>query len=617
MDISLFARSDTAGMSIPPINSQRLPGPATSVNAALHEGGSVTSHLLTQTRDVLYPNMTNVSCPVQNTRVLPQPPQYEMAHSTQLNNVGQYMGQQVDQRSRPEGILRQQDSNTTNTISFMNELRNTIPGSMQNEVIGGAPPWVSQLFEGLDIRFNQIEAHLITQNSRWQSVSDTLRLQNDRMTNIETKVSEIGSLKQSVAQLQITTDCQDRDISEANRKIREYDSSIQTYSDMCDDIRSDKRLQDAEIADLRAQVNVLQGDNDSMKIKLSEAESTITDLQCRSMRDNLIFTGIKEPEYIPDQPEDTELSLREFLSAEMDIFIQLPFHRVHRLGNYEKSNDGPRPIIAKFERFKDREYVRHKAPKTLKGKPFGVREQFPKIVEDRRKLLYPEMKRARANENNKVRLVRDRLFVNGFEYEPPEKPPEPQNRENDSFRDSQHRRNGTQYRWDNTRYQPRRGPSRPPYKDKSRYQYESRVFQRSDQGNRGSSRPSGGQTFQSPALDFSLPTSNRYETLSSDNDPERTENRKHKASSPLDADQTFKKHREHQRLDAETSLNNSYIEMAETNTPQSESLTQDSEPPTPTPPPLSSELMNETNTSISVAINESRDSANEQTITEA
>ena len=57
--------------------------------------------------------------------------------------------------------------------------------------------------------------------------------------------------------------------------------------------------------------------------------------------------------------------------------------------------------------------------------------------------------------------------------------------------------------------------------------------------------------------------------------------------------------------------------MAETNTPQSEPLTQDSEPSTPTPPPLSSELMNETNTSISVAINESRDSANEQTITEA
>lgn len=83
---------------------------------------------------------------------------------------------------------------------------------------------MSQLFEGLDTRLNPTKTHLITRNTRWQSVSDTLRLQNDRMTNIETQVSEIGILKQSVARLQITTDCQDRVISDANRKVHEYDS---------------------------------------------------------------------------------------------------------------------------------------------------------------------------------------------------------------------------------------------------------------------------------------------------------------------------------------------------------------------------------------------------------
>ena len=83
---------------------------------------------------------------------------------------------------------------------------------------------MSQLFEGLDTRLNPTKTHLITRNTRLQSVSDTLRLQNDRMTNIETQVSEIGILKQSVARLQITTDCQDRVISDANRKVREYDS---------------------------------------------------------------------------------------------------------------------------------------------------------------------------------------------------------------------------------------------------------------------------------------------------------------------------------------------------------------------------------------------------------
>ena len=170
----------------------------------------------------------------------------------------------------------------------MNETYSTMTGPIYSESSAGAPPWVSQLFEGLDIRLNQIEAHLINQNTRWQSMSYTLRIQNERMTNIETQMSEISSLKQNMTRMQITMDCQDRDVSEISRKVREYDSSIQTYSDMCDDMQSDKRLQDAEFADLKAQVDQLQLDNDDMKTKLSKAENTIGDLQCRSMRDNLI-----------------------------------------------------------------------------------------------------------------------------------------------------------------------------------------------------------------------------------------------------------------------------------------------------------------------------------------
>lgn len=82
--------------------------------------------------------MPNMTYTVQNLCVLCQPPQYSLADSTQLNNVGQYMGQQVGQRSRPEAILPQQNSNTTNST---NELRHIIPEPTQNRVIG-VPPCV-------------------------------------------------------------------------------------------------------------------------------------------------------------------------------------------------------------------------------------------------------------------------------------------------------------------------------------------------------------------------------------------------------------------------------------------------------------------------------------------
>ena len=102
----------------------------------------------------------------------------------------------------------------------------------------------------------------------------------------------------------------------------------------------------------------------------------------------------------------------------MNIEPNISFHRVHRLGYNQRYSDYPRKIVAKFEHFKDRELVRLAAPKTLRGKYHGVREQFPKVVEDKRKLLYPEMKRAKADKTNKVRLVRDKLFVKNIKIKP-------------------------------------------------------------------------------------------------------------------------------------------------------------------------------------------------------
>ena len=40
-------------------------------------------------------------------------------------------------------------------------------------------------------------------------------------------------------------------------------------------------------------------------------------------------------------------------------------------------------------------------------------EQFPREVEERRRLLYPLYNKAKSNPNNAVKLIRDKLYVNG------------------------------------------------------------------------------------------------------------------------------------------------------------------------------------------------------------
>lgn len=60
-------------------------------------------------------------------------------------------------------------------------------------------------------------------------------------------------------------------------------------------------------------------------------KETILDLQSRSMRDNLIFPGIKE------QPQDNpEQAIKEFMQSSLklphDTVHNKTFHRVHRIG---------------------------------------------------------------------------------------------------------------------------------------------------------------------------------------------------------------------------------------------------------------------------------------------
>ena len=153
-------------------------------------------------------------------------------------------------------------------------------------------------------------------------------------------------------------------------------------------------------------------------------EEKVVDLQWRSMRQNLIFTGISEPELPVGEYEDVCYTLRRFLREQMHFDRDIEIERVHRLGRPRYNQRYPRPIIAKFQRYRDKEEIRLAAPKRLYRTHYGVREQFPSEIEEKRKELYPIAKEFRQNRNNVVRLVRDKLYVNGKEVLADQRAPE-------------------------------------------------------------------------------------------------------------------------------------------------------------------------------------------------
>ena len=150
-------------------------------------------------------------------------------------------------------------------------------------------------------------------------------------------------------------------------------------------------------------------------------------------------------------------------------------------------------------------------------------------------MLYPVAKEARQNKENKVRLVRDRLFINNKEV----------NVETDRASEWQRPRNAKK---------PPRTPWQNPTDDNSSRRVD-RVFYR---GRGTKTQHSQRTSYAKKLVDFNIPLSNPFSPLAGYNDESRQSSksisRKHPATSPLDDAHILKKHREDSNSDTNSEM---------------------------------------------------------------
>ena len=177
----------------------------------------------------------------------------------------------------------------------------------------------------------------------------------------------------------------------------------------------------AEVTDLKEEMKQRKRTEEKNETRIGELEEsnkrlqeTVVDLKARSMRDNLLFHNIEESD--EENCAEVIYSLLEEKLDMPDARQNIKIDRAHRVGRKRDSRRKPRAIVAKFNFFPDREKIRRNARK-LKGTRIGISEQFPEEIEKVRQKLYPEMRRAKA-EKQRVRLVRDKLFINNVEFIP-------------------------------------------------------------------------------------------------------------------------------------------------------------------------------------------------------
>ncbi|CAG2197849.1 unnamed protein product [Mytilus edulis] len=241
---------------------------------------------------------------------------------------------------------------------------------------------ILMILERIDMRQQKLEDKL----SKIDEMSDSLSQICNKITDIETSILNLVKRNSLI-----------------EKSVEDIGGLLDTVVERCTSNKKEIENMKRRNTEIERQI-----ENDNLKENFKQIEHSLLDLRCRSMKNNLIFSGLGF-----QQNENCEEKLRRFMHNELGIEFHVELGNVHRFG--KPGLNGTKPIVARFLYRKELEAVLRNTNK-LKGKSFGVNEQFPEEIETRRKKLYPVLKKARQ-EGKQVKLVRDKLFINGKQYQ--------------------------------------------------------------------------------------------------------------------------------------------------------------------------------------------------------
>ena len=161
-----------------------------------------------------------------------------------------------------------------------------IPSGLYN----GIPPWAVNPCQQL----NTIQLTMENQNNRWQYVENHIAEQNQKMIKMESQLSDIANIKREMSSACTNILGIQTEMKTIKTKMSDYDNTIQQYSDMCDDLTTSNSKVDSRVNLMMNRLQTLQDKQQDINQKQQETCEKLTDIHWRSMRDNLIFSGIPE-----------------------------------------------------------------------------------------------------------------------------------------------------------------------------------------------------------------------------------------------------------------------------------------------------------------------------------
>ena len=210
-----------------------------------------------------------------------------------------------------------------------------------------------------------------------------------------------------------TLDYLEKKVSSFENELKSLKLSVSDHLKKIDEkvLKADERVDTLEFS-----LGVVIDELSQLKKQKSTMQDELLYVQSQSMRNNLIFSNLTEPEQ--ETPIQCETLLKSLITDKLKmaqaIVDEIKFERVHRIGHKQDDADYPRKIVAKFCNAKDRELVRKQAAQ-LHGTKYYISEQFPREIAARRKNLLPKLKAAKKD-GKKAWLSYDALYIDGHPF---------------------------------------------------------------------------------------------------------------------------------------------------------------------------------------------------------
>lgn len=180
-------------------------------------------------------------------------------------------------------------------------------------------------------------------------------------------------------------------IDKLEGKVSDLTSSLEFTQREVDDLKSTAKEYEKEKKDFTKKIDQLTEQVESSAMKIKELEERTNYQEDYSRRNNVRISGVEEHE--PNETwEQTTVAVTSLLENKL-LMPGIELERAHRVG--VRRDARPRPIVARFSRFCDREAVMRNSNK-LRGTNIFVNEDLCASSQAVKNAQMPQLKQARA-----------------------------------------------------------------------------------------------------------------------------------------------------------------------------------------------------------------------------